>query len=42
MAEMAVRHGSDPQVSALAEDMVEAQTREIALMQRWLDHGYAS
>lgn len=41
MAEMAVRHGSNPQVQALAEDMVEAQTREIALMQRWLNDGYA-
>jgi uncharacterized protein (DUF305 family) len=42
MAEMVVRHGSDAQVQALAQDMIEVQTREIALMQGWLDHGYTT
>lgn len=37
MAEMVQRRGSDPQIQALAAEMVRVQTSEIALMQRWLD-----
>ena len=37
MAEMVQRRDSDPQIQALAAEMVRVQTSEIALMQRWLD-----
>ncbi len=37
MARMVQRRGNDPQIQALAADMLRVQTSEIALMQRWLD-----
>jgi len=36
MAQMVQRHGSDPEIHALATSMVTAQTAEIDLMQGWL------
>jgi uncharacterized protein (DUF305 family) len=36
MAQMVQRHGSDPEIHALAPSMVTAQTAEIDLMQGWL------
>ena len=35
MARIELRHGHDPQLHRLAEDIVAAQDREIALMKRW-------
>jgi uncharacterized protein (DUF305 family) len=37
MARMVQRAGDDPQVAAMAAEMVRVQTDEISLMQRWLD-----
>lgn len=36
MAAIVLKHGKDPKVKKLAQDIVAAQKREIAMMQAWL------
>lgn len=36
MAEVVLKHGKDPKVRKLAQDIIAAQKAEIAMMQEWL------
>ena len=41
MAQIVLEHGSDPEVRKLAQDILDAQAREIAWMKAWLaQRGY--
>jgi uncharacterized protein (DUF305 family) len=37
MAEAVLAHGQDPEIRALAEAVIAAQEKEIALLRRWLE-----
>lgn len=37
MARIAVEHGSDPEIRKFAEDVIAAQSAEIAFLRQWLD-----
>lgn len=37
MAQIQLRHGTDPQNRKLAQEIISTQTREVQQMQRWLD-----
>lgn len=40
MAEIALAHGSDPELRALAEEIIAAQEAEVAFLESWLaEHG---
>ncbi|PJC12843.1 MAG: DUF305 domain-containing protein, partial [Comamonadaceae bacterium CG_4_9_14_0_8_um_filter_57_21] len=36
MAEVVLKYGKDPRVKKLAQDIITAQKKEIAMMQGWL------
>jgi uncharacterized protein (DUF305 family) len=36
MARIVLQHGKDPQLKKLARDIIKAQDKEVAFMQRWL------
>jgi len=42
MAEVVLKYGKDPKVKKLAQDIVAAQKKEIAIMQAWLAEKKAS
>ena len=37
MAQVVLDHGADPEMRALAEEIIDVQAAEIAMMTRWLD-----
>ncbi len=40
MAEVVLEHGTDPEIRALAEEIIEAQEAEIQMLEDWLaEHG---
>lgn len=41
MARVELEHGDDPWAKAMAQKVIDAQTREIADMTEWLSHGMA-
>ncbi|UJA19434.1 heavy metal translocating P-type ATPase [Thermoleophilia bacterium SCSIO 60948] len=42
MAKVQIAEGSDPEVTEVARDIIEAQSREIAAMERWRDRWYGA
>ena len=42
MAQVVLKHGKDPKVRKLAQEIIEAQKKEIAMMQVWLAEQKAS